>query len=497
MNKNQLITLDITDMSVAGEGIGRYDGMPFFVANAVVGDRITAGITKLKKTYGYARLISIDEPSPDRIEAPCEVANRCGGCSVMTLDYDRQLKLKEEHVEETLRRIGGFGADEITQAKTPVIGMDKPFHYRNKSQYPVGYDRDGNIVIGFYAPHSHRIVEPPEEGCLIGNAADRDIISVVKDYMDKSLATPYDEETGKGLIRHILIRYGRATGEVMVCLVVNGTSIPMKELLVDMLLDKSSEWEGLSLKSVVLNENTTRSNVILGRRTKVLWGQDRIRDVLLGNEFEISANSFYQVNPIQTEKLYTKAIEYAGLTGNETVWDLCCGVGTISLCMAGKAKSVLGIEVVPEAIVDAKRNAKLNGIENVTFLTGKAEDILRDYDISSKDIPLPDVVVVDPPRKGLDGDTVSAILRANPERVVYVSCNPSTLARDLKLLCSDGRYTLTRYTPVDQFCHGMHVETVCLLSNRKPDSYVYLNLKMEDYYRIKDAQRDQEKKILS
>lgn len=464
MKKNQCITLDITDMSVAGEGIGRFDGMPFFVANAVVGDRVTAGITKLKKTYGYARLISVDKPSEYRVSPACPVADKCGGCSVMSLSYEKQLEIKEEHVAETLCRIGGFSGDEVEKARKRIIGMEEPFYYRNKSQYPVGEDENGDVTIGFYAPHSHRIVKAPDEGCRIGSPFDADIIGIVKDYMEKAMVMPYDEATGKGLLRHILIRYGRATGEVMVCLVVNGGSIPMKELLVDMLLDWSSSQKDFSLESIVLNENTARNNVILGRRTKVLWGRERIRDVLLGNVFEISAQSFYQVNPIQTEKLYRKAIEYASLNGDEVVWDLCCGVGTITLCMARDAKSVLGIEVVPEAIIDAKRNAKLNDISNATFLTGKAEDILRDYDAGeNSDIPLPDVVVVDPPRKGLDADTIGAILRANPGRVVYISCNPSTLARDLKLLCESGKYALRQYTPVDQFGHGMHIEVAAYL----------------------------------
>ena len=511
LKKNDEIRLTIEDMGVNGEGIGKYDGMPFFVPKAVIGDRIVAGITKLKKHYGYARLIAIEEPSADRVRPRCPLAGSCGGCSLMHLSYEKQLLWKEAQVENDLRRIGGIPEDILKKAKRPVIGMEDPYHFRNKSQYPVGADKDGNTVVGFYAAHSHRIV--PVEDCRIAQPMDMPILRAVLKYMDETGVGPYDETTGRGLLRHILIRHGLRTGEIMVCLVVNGESLPKAEILIgyfcglrfgDEALDITPEdmlyknavsdpdFDTVSsaphIASIVLNANTRRDNVILGTRTKVLWGKERIRDELLGNTFSISARSFYQVNPLQTERLYMKAVEYAGLTGKETVWDLYCGIGTISLCMARDAKRVVGIEVVPEAVRDAGENARLNAIKNVSFVEGKAEDIVAAYgsrsasrdtkekhpEVSKKAnfgkrppfaLPDPDVIVVDPPRKGLDEITIRAMLSAAPDRIVYVSCNPSTLARDVKLL-RDGGYELVEYTPVDQFGHSWHVETVVLLTKQ-------------------------------
>ena len=484
--------------------------MPFFVPHAIIGDRITAGITKLKKTYGYARLISIDEPSPYRVEPPCSFAKKCGGCPLMSCTYDRQLAWKDAQVENAFRRIAGIPEEVIARAKHPIVGMEKPYHFRNKSQYPVGRDSDGHAVIGFYAPHSHRIVPICRSdtiitewqagviaqqanaidsrsyafsGCQIAQPLDTVILEAVLVYMEEMSVLPYDERTGKGTIRHVLIRHGLRTGEVMICLVVNADRLPHEEWAIDLL------YSIPGVASLVLNVNKRRDNVILGQQTRLLWGRERIADTLLGNRFLISAKSFYQVNPAQTERLYQKAVDYAALSGTEVVWDLYCGIGTISLCMAKKARQVIGIEVIEDAISDAKENAKINGIQNVTFLVGRAEDILKehaDQPIPDGDTPSlapPDVVVVDPPRKGLDEIVIRAILAASPKRIVYVSCNPATLARDVKLFLDGGEYQLDAYTPFDQFGHSVHVETICMLrkQNRTPDTYIELEIDADEY----------------
>ncbi len=459
MKKNDLIHLSITDLTVQGEGIGRYDGMPFFVANATIGDTITAGITKLKKSYGYARLISVDTPSADRVTPACLLCAQCGGCTMMHLSYARQLSWKEEMVQNTLARIGGIPASTLSSARRPIVGMDSPYHYRNKSQYPVGAATDGSVVIGFYAARSHRIIPlfssdqetNTPEGCAISHPLDATIIPLILAYMKEHGVTPYDEKTGRGLLRHVLLRHSHAYNETMVAFIVNGNRLPDEATLAASL----GALEGVV--SVVLNENRRTDNVILGEKTRVLWGREQINDTLLGNEFSISARSFYQVNPIATERIYEKAVECAGLTGHETVWDLYCGIGTISLCMAKHAAKVVGIEVVSDAVRDARENARINEVTNVRFMEGRAEDLV------GCDLPSPDVVVVDPPRKGLDDVTISAILKAAPKRIVYVSCNPSTLARDIKLFM-EGHYGLVEYTPFDAFCFSGHVETVALLS---------------------------------
>lgn len=488
MKKNDIIHLTIEDISTNGEGIGKYNGMPFFVPQAVIGDKIIAGITKLKKHYGFARLISIEEPSLDRVTPRCTVAAKCGGCSLMQMSYEKQLVWKERVCDNALLRIGGIAHEALMKAKEPIVGMEEPYHFRNKSQYPVGRDRDGHVVIGFYAMRSHRIIPLVSEvdlendsvpsqgkkrvnkknkevktweiahdtcseaaGCRIAQKDDRNILLMILRYILKNHVSVYDEISGRGLIRHILIRHGLSTGEVMVCLVLNGKHLPFQEELIAALRDR------FGICSLVINVNTRRDNVILGDHTYVLWGRSMIRDSLLGRTFFISAKSFYQVNPVQTEKLYRKAMEYAGLTGHESVWDLYCGIGTISLCMAEAAGRVIGIEVVPEAVRDAEENAVQNGITNVEFIQGKAENLL--YEVLFT-YGKPDVVIVDPPRKGLDEEAIRVILKAAPERLIYVSCNPATLARDIKLL--DG-YVLEKYTAFDQFCHSGHVETCVLL----------------------------------
>lgn len=484
MKKNDRFELTIEDMGVHGEGIGHDEGMTFFVNGAVVGDRIQARAMKLKKHYGYARLEKIIEPSADRVQPPCPVANICGGCQLQALSYPKQLELKADRVRDALIRLGGFEASYIDSVSEPIIGMEEPFRYRNKAQYPIGCDRDGKVISGFYAAHSHRIV--PVEDCLLGAEVNQQVLGIIKSYMASHNVEAYDEETGKGLLRHVLIRVGFHTGQIMVCLIVNGTFLPDVSDLTDAL----QTIEGMT--SIVLNVNMKRTNVIMGDVTKVLWGQPAIRDTIGGVSFEISARSFYQVNPYQTEKLYGKALEYADLHGTETVWDLYCGIGTISLFLAQKAGEVYGVEIVPEAVEDAKRNADLNGIRNAHFYCGKAEEVLPTFygngsvvseqhlDAEARNHALhPDVIVVDPPRKGCDEKCLTTMTQMAPERIVYVSCNPATLARDLKYLCANG-YRLQKVCPVDQFPQGMHVETVVLLSQQKPDDTIEIDLDLDE-----------------
>ncbi len=446
MKKNDEFTLKIEDMSVNGEGVGRHEGMTFFVKDALIGDMARVGVTKLKKTYGYARLIEIVEPSPDRVEPVCPFSRQCGGCQIQALAYGKQLEFKQRLVENDLLRIGGF--DPLPME--PIVGMKEPFHYRNKAQLPVGTDRDGKIVTGFYAGRTHRII--PNRDCALGVPVNRQILDMVIGFMESFGIPAYDENTGMGLVRHVLIRYGFSTGEIMVCMIINGCELPHSKELV-------RELTGIpGMTSICVNTNTTRGNVILGDETRVLWGQGYITDYIGDIRFQISPESFYQVNPVQTEVMYRLAAEYADLHGTESVWDLYCGIGTISLTLAGRARRVCGVEVVGQAVEDARRNAQINGITNVEFIEGKAGIVMPDSGA--------DVVVVDPPRKGCDVTVLQMILKADPARIVYVSCDPATLARDLKILC-DGGYCLERVRPVDNFCQTVHVETVALLIRDK------------------------------
>ncbi len=481
--KNDMVTLDIVDCGTNGEGIGKADGFTVFVKDAVIGDRVTAKIMKAKKNYGYGKLMEILEPSPDREEPVCPSARQCGGCQLQALSYEKQLAFKAEKVRGHLERIGGF-----TQIPMePVIGMEDPFHYRNKAQFPVGHNKEGRIITGFYAGRTHNIIENMD--CALGVPQNKTILDKVISYMEKYGVEPYDETTGKGLIRHVFTRCGYATGELMVCIVANGSSLPHQQKLVDSLR------EIRNMSSIILNVNKKRNNVILGDEIKVLWGREYITDKIGDISYQISPLSFYQVNPQQTWKLYSKALEYAELQGNEDVWDLYCGIGTISLFLAQKAGRVHGVEIVPEAIEDARRNARLNGIRNAEFFTGRAEEVLPEYfEKYSQEHPgetaRADVIVVDPPRKGCDETLLDTIVEMKPEKVVYVSCDSATLARDLKYLCERG-YQMERVCPVDMFPMTVHVETVCLLSNRKskPDSYVDLSINMEDYHRIKNEEK--------
>ena len=490
-------------------------GFAIFVKDAVPGDTIEVTVTKVTTRYAYGHLDWILEPSPSRVEPRCPIAKTCGGCQIQALDYAKQLAFKQKKVRENLIRIGSFAPEEIDAVLHPIVGMEEPWHYRNKEQVPVQQGKYGPVT-GFYASHSHTVI--PMTDCLIGSPKNKQILETVLSWMQAYNVPAYDEETGKGLIRHILIRDGIYSGQVMVCVIANDYRLPFEKELVEALRC----LEGVS--SIVLNTNTERTNVITGRALRTLWGANDIVDTLHIHEviqkqvngdtytskdsniqngtvfkkteesvtFGISPLSFYQVNPRQTEKLYSLALTCAGLTGNETVWDLYCGVGTISLFMARHAKQVYGVEIIPEAIENARMNAERNGIENAKFYVGKAEEVLPDYvenlKAQGKD-PQIDVICVDPPRKGCDDVCIRTMLEIAPKRIVYVSCDPATLARDLKKL-TEGGYRLDYVQPVDQFAHTVHVEVVCQLSNhkRRPDSYVKLEVDAEDYYRIKDGE---------
>ena len=463
--KNDLVTLEIEDCGIDGEGIGKADGFTVFVKDAVIGDTVTAKIIKAKKNYGYGRLMEVLKPSPYRVEPKCEFARQCGGCQLQALSYDQQLVFKTNKVKGHLERIGGF----TDIPMEPIIGMDELFHYRNKAQFPVGRNKEGKIVTGFYAGRTHNIIE--NRDCALGVAENKEVLDRVIAHMEKYGIEPYNEATGKGLVRHVLIRYGYFTKEVMVCLILNGNKIPKEELLVKSLC----EIPGMT--SITINVNKKRSNVILGEEIRLLWGQEYITDRIGDISYQISPLSFYQVNPMQTQKLYAKALEYADLHGEETVWDLYCGIGTISLFLAQKAKFVRGVEIVPAAIENAKENAKLNGLENTEFFVGKAEEVLpREY---KKNGVYADVIVVDPPRKGCDETLLETMIEMNPERIVYVSCDSATLARDLKYLCERG-YELRKVCPVDQFGMTVHVETVVLLSQQKPDDTIEIDLDLDE-----------------
>ena len=449
MKKNEKIVVTIEDIGVNGEGIGKVGGYTLFVKDAIIGDTVEAVITKPKKNYGYAKMLNVIEPSLHRVPAKCSVARQCGGCQIQELSYEAQLNFKAKKVYGNLERIGGFAPEFLDTVMEPICGMEEPFYYRNKAQFPIGTDKEGNIVTGFYAGRTHQII--PNKECALGVNANEEILSIIVDFMNQNHVTAYDEEKQRGLVRHVLIRYGFKTKEIMVCLVINGDKIPHSEKLVD----KLTKIEGMT--SITYSVNRENTNVIMGKEIGLLWGQAYITDYIGDVKYQISPLSFYQVNPVQTEKLYGLALEYAELQGEETVWDLYCGIGTISLFLAQKAKKVYGVEIVPQAIDDARNNAKINGIKNVEFFVGKAEEILpKQY---TKNRVYADVIVVDPPRKGCDETLLDTMVEMQPERIVYVSCDSATLARDLKYLCEHG-YEVKRVKPVDQFPMTVHVEVI-------------------------------------
>ena len=493
-SKNDIVTVKIEDIGTEGEGIGKLEGFTLFVKDAVMGDVVKARLVKVKKNYAYARLEKVLTPSPLRVEPVCPYHKQCGGCQIQAMSYEAQLQFKENKVKNNLVRIGGFDRLFIESVMEPVVGMEQPWHYRNKAQFPVGTDKDGRIITGFYAGRTHSIIANTD--CALGVEENEPILQKVLAYMQNENISAYNETTGQGLVRHILIRKGFTSGEIMVCLVINGKSLPKEDRLVSTL----REIPGMT--SIWLNYNTKNTNVIMGTEGRVLWGQNTITDVIhrrsieeinsgkdclrydpkenvpQGITFAISPLSFYQVNPIQTEKLYSLALDYAGLTGEETVWDLYCGIGTISLFMAQRAKAVYGVEIVPQAIEDARKNAERNHIENATFYVGKAEEVLpRLYE---EEHIFADVICVDPPRKGCDEACLNTIIKMAPQRIVYVSCDSATLARDLKYLCENG-YEIRKVRAVDQFGQTVHVETVCLLSKlHEAKHHVNVRLDMDE-----------------
>lgn len=464
VEKNQTYTMSITDIGTNGEGIGRIDGYTVFVEGALPEEVIKVLIVKTKKHFSYGKLLEILEPSPHRVTPACPVAAKCGGCQLQHLSYEGQLSFKTKKVKDHLERIGGFSGISVGYAK----GMEEPWRYRNKAQFPVG-GKTGEPEIGFYAKRSHRIIDTPV--CMLQNKINDQIVKIIRAFLTEYEIPLYDETIHRGLVRHILTRIGRRTGEIMVCLVINGRKLPHCDVLVERL----HEIEGMT--SIVLNVNTAQTNVILGTEVHVLWGKETIRDYIGDVQFEISPLSFYQVNPLQTQVLYQTALDFAELEGNETVLDLYCGIGTISLFFAQKAKHVFGVEIVPEAIADAKRNAALNGMNNADFAVGAAEDVIpRLYE--EKGITA-DVVVVDPPRKGCDSVLLDTIAAISPKKVVYVSCDSATLARDLAYLCPKG-YTIEKVQVVDMFPHTVHVETVVLLSRKTPDDTIEVDLDLDE-----------------
>lgn len=473
---NKEYTADVVGLGHDGGGVAKVNGFTVFVRGALPGEKIVVKVTALRKKYGFGQLVRIVEASPERVEPQCAIYDECGGCQLQHLSYEGQLEVKRQQVIDSLERIGKFavfgggaksvgvesgivgsGESEIGQAGVivhPTIGMDDPWHYRNKAQLPFG-QVDGQLVAGFYARGTHRIIDT--DACIIQHHENDRAVQVVKRIVQELGISVYDEETHRGLLRHVVVKYGFATGETMIVLVTNGEDIPHVDELVGLIREELPQ-----VVSICQSVNRARTNVILGDKVKVLWGQETISDYIGDVQFHISARSFYQVNPVQTEVLYRKAVEYAQLTGEEVVIDAYCGIGTISLFMAKHAAEVYGVEIVEEAIEDARRNAELNGIVNATFEAGRAEEVMPRW--LAQGIKA-DVIVVDPPRKGCDPELLQTIIAMKPKRVVYVSCNPATLARDLRVL-ADGGFGVVEVQPVDMFPQTGHVETICLMSRK-------------------------------
>lgn len=532
--KNDYVTVKIEDVGADGEGIGKVEGFTLFIKDAVIGDTVEAKIIKNKKSYAYARLEKVIEPSPFRVQPKCVYHRQCGGCQLQSMSYDKQLEFKQQKIRNNLIRIGNFSPELIDSCMEPIIGMEEPLRYRNKAQYPVGTDKEGNPITGFYAGRTHDIIA--NTNCYLGAEENEIILNTILDYMRLNNVTAYNEATGRGLIRHILIRKGFTGGEIMVCLVINWKPFhnsdkklrisksdgmqACKERKKDFLpaqeelLSDLAKIKGMTSVSVSINAENT--NVIMGKEIHTLWGKPAISDTIHVRDmqkegypftgealhFKISPLSFYQINPVQTEKLYSLALEYAGLTGNETVWDLYCGIGTISLFLAKKAKQVYGVEIIPQAIEDARENARRNNLSNVRFFVGKAEEILPEFYNKNtymeenvkdtgdngiytdnadrrREMLHPDVIVVDPPRKGCDEACLATILQMQPRRIVYVSCDSATLARDLQALYQGG-YEVKKVRGVDQFGMTVHVETVCLLSKLHTDQHIEVELQMDE-----------------
>ena len=449
VKKNEYVTLTFEDLTHEGNGVGKVGGYPLFVPNGLPGEEAVVKVIKVNKNFGFGKLIELKNISEERVDPTCHV--HCGGCQLQHMSYNLQLQMKQNQVRNVMKKIGHLEHVPIH----PIIGMDNPFHYRNKVQIPVG-EKDGKLITGYYQKRSHRIVEDLDT-CSSQADEINEILPEVKKIANRIGIEAYDEENHRGVLRHIMIRTGYATKETMLVLVTKTNKLPGKEILIQELTDKFPD-----IKSIVQNINDQRTNLILGEKTKVLWGEEYIHDKIGELTFAISAKSFYQVNPVQTKVLYDKALEYAKIDENDVVIDAYCGIGTISLFLAQKAKKVYGVEVVPEAIHDAKANAKLNGMNNVEFVVGQAEKIMPEWKREGLD---PDVIVVDPPRKGCAPEFLEAMIEMEPKRIVYVSCNPSTLARDLRIL-EDGGYRTNEVQPVDMFPNTTHVEAIALIQRK-------------------------------
>ncbi|MBR4727004.1 MAG: 23S rRNA (uracil(1939)-C(5))-methyltransferase RlmD, partial [Clostridia bacterium] len=463
LRKNDIVTLTVDACTADGSGIGRADGLAVFLPGAAVGDTVRAHILKVKKNYAYAKIAQVLTPSPDRMAPACPVFPRCGGCAFQHITYEAECRIKAQHVANCLQRIGG-----VTPVLRPLLAAPETQHYRNKAQYPLAM-RDGQLQIGFYAPHSHRVVHCPDCGLQPPEFAQ--ILAVFDRWVRESGVAVYDETTQAGLLRHIYLRKGAATGELMVCAVVNGDALPQEAAL-------TAALRGLpGVKSILINRNTADTNVVLGPHCRTLWGADAIEDRLCGLTFRISPLSFYQVNRDQAERLYQTAADYAALTGTETLLDLYCGTGTIGLTMARRAKRLIGVEVVPAAIEDAKINAVRNGIDNAEFLCADAAEAAKALQTRGL---RPEVVILDPPRKGCSPESVAQVAAFRPERIVYVSCDPATLARDCAAFAALG-YRAVEATPVDLFPRTGHVETVVLLSQQKPKFTVDIDINLDKF----------------
>ena len=451
IKKGEEYVLDIIDNGLDGAGIAKINDFTVFVLQTVKGEKVKALILKVNKSFAFAKVIEFIEKSEHRTQEDCKTYKRCGGCSLRFLDYEATLDIKEEMVKNCLSK---FKLNDIKVK--PIIAMGNPFNYRNKLQYPCGIDKDGKPVMGVFANRSHEII--PVENCQIQNELSEKIAKDVFGFLKENNTSMYDEKNLKGVIRHIIIRIGIITNEVMLILVVNENRINKQEELVSYITSRYPE-----IKTIVKNYNTKNTNVILGNKNETIFGEGYIYDFLGEYKFKISPLSFYQTNPVQTEALYNKALDYAELTGKETVLDLYCGIGTIGIFAAKKAKQVYGIEVIENAVKDAKENAEINNVKNAEFYLGEVENILED--ILEKNKVKPDVVFVDPPRKGLDNKTIEILKDLMPQKIVYVSCNPATLARDLKLL--EEKYNIREITPVDMFPYTKHIETVSILIKKQ------------------------------
>jgi 23S rRNA (uracil1939-C5)-methyltransferase len=448
VHKNESYEVDIVDLTHEGAGVARVNGFTLFVPNTLPGERAKIKVIGVKKGFGFGRLEELIEESPERVDPPCPIYKWCGGCQLQHLSYEGQLEYKRKLVEDVLTRIGKL--EDVPVLSTLGMG-EEPWRYRNKAQVPVG-ERNGRIITGFYQKRSHEIVEM--DSCIITGDTNDDAVQAVKEIVNQYNISAYNEEKHKGILRHIIARYGKTTGDLMIVLVTNGQELPQRKKIVEDIRNALPE-----IKSIVQNVNSKRTNVIFGEETRVLWGAEYIYDFIGDIKFAISARSFYQINPDQTKVLYDQALQYAELNGDETVIDAYCGIGTISLFLAQKAKKVYGVEIVPEAIEDARRNAELNNIHNAEFAVGKSEDVIPEW---KKQGVTPDVIVVDPPRKGCDEELLKTIIEMKPKRVVYVSCNPATLARDLRIL-EDGGFKTVEVQPVDMFPQTTHVEAVVKL----------------------------------